>query len=168
MTDLLVEANPIPHQQTETNEESIEFQGSVNQSFIQDLKETLQEWPGDIYTLRNAVETDGHNTLVEFLESARGGNKQRQAELPSRDVALKLVTASIEAQRLVPILHEPSFYSSFDEVYATSGADWGKLDKAFIPLLYAVLAHGSLYAIEEEGGAASAIVPSPDSLVAEG
>jgi hypothetical protein len=67
-------------------------------------------------------------------------------ELPPKHVALKICAVAIDdASVLFRILHAPSFYKMMDVIYATPHDSYGNEENTFLPLLYSVLAFGSLF-----------------------
>lgn len=68
------------------------------------------------------------------------------SDLPSRKVARTLCdSALIDASALLRVVHLPSFYKSLDRIYELTPENYGTAENAFLPLLYAVLALGSLF-----------------------
>ncbi|KAF2183150.1 hypothetical protein K469DRAFT_751731 [Zopfia rhizophila CBS 207.26] len=68
-------------------------------------------------------------------------------DLPSKKEAKRLCdNALIDASALLRIVHIPSFYKSMDRIYDTSPENYGNAENTFLPLLYAVLALGTLFA----------------------
>ena len=67
-------------------------------------------------------------------------------DLPSREEARLLCdNALIDAGALLRVVHLPSFHSSFDRIYDTTPDNFSNADNSFLPLLYAVLALGTLF-----------------------
>ncbi|KAF2197368.1 hypothetical protein GQ43DRAFT_209497 [Delitschia confertaspora ATCC 74209] len=67
-------------------------------------------------------------------------------DLPSRELAKQLCEhALVEAGTLVRSVHIPSFYKSVDRMYDTPPGHYGHAENTFLPLLYAVLAVGTLF-----------------------
>jgi len=68
------------------------------------------------------------------------------ADLPSHVIAKELCDAALTAHSVVlKVVHTPSFWKSFDSVYAVSSENWNADDRKFIPVLHSVLAVGVLY-----------------------
>ncbi|OJD36274.1 c6 transcription factor [Diplodia corticola] len=73
------------------------------------------------------------------------------AELPSREKARELCdTALNDASALLRIVHLPSFWTSFEALYAKSPEEYGAAENSFLPLLYTVLALGTLFSRTSE------------------
>jgi len=77
---------------------------------------------------------------------------QPMVELPSKDVALQLCDLAInDASSLLRVVHAPSFFEKVDHLYETSPDNYNNDDHTFLPLLYAVLALGTLFSKTEDG-----------------
>ncbi|KAF2738758.1 transcriptional activator Mut3p [Polyplosphaeria fusca] len=67
-------------------------------------------------------------------------------DLPPKKVAKALCdNALIDAGALLRVVHIPSFYKSVDRVYELSPENYGHAENTFLPLLYSVLALGTLF-----------------------
>lgn len=67
-------------------------------------------------------------------------------DLPSKQVARALCeNALIDASALLRVVHLPTFYKSLDRIYEVAPEDYGNAENSFLPLLYAVLALGTLF-----------------------
>ncbi|KAF2020637.1 hypothetical protein BU24DRAFT_340202 [Aaosphaeria arxii CBS 175.79] len=67
-------------------------------------------------------------------------------DLPSKKEARILCdNALIDAGALLRVVHIPSFYKSMDRIYETTPENYGNAENTFLPLLYAVLALGTLF-----------------------
>lgn len=67
-------------------------------------------------------------------------------DLPEREVALRLCSNALDcACALLRILHAPSFYEMFDRIYDTPPENFGDEENRFLPLLYSILALGSMF-----------------------
>ncbi|PVH97557.1 hypothetical protein DM02DRAFT_78411 [Periconia macrospinosa] len=67
-------------------------------------------------------------------------------DLPSKKEARRLCDkALIDAGALLRVVHLPSFYKSVDRLYETSPENYTNTENSFLPLLYAVLALGTLF-----------------------
>ena len=71
-------------------------------------------------------------------------------DLPSREVALAFCDNAInDAAALLRIVHWPTFIAQFDSVYDKPPEQYGNDENAFLPLLYATMALGTLFAKED-------------------
>ena len=72
-------------------------------------------------------------------------------ELPSKDCARLLCENALDdACAVLRFVHQPTFYAMFDRIYGLSIHEMGPEEKRFIPLLYAVLALGALFATADQ------------------
>ena len=68
-------------------------------------------------------------------------------DLPSKKEAKVLCdNALIDASALLKIIHVPTFYNTLDRIYDIPIENYGNRENTFLPLLYAVLALGTLFA----------------------
>jgi len=71
-------------------------------------------------------------------------------DLPSKEAAKLLCDLAInDASSLLRFVHVPSFSRSLDRMYEISPENYGNDENTFLPLLYAVLAVGSLHAKDD-------------------
>ncbi|KAK4449686.1 fungal-specific transcription factor domain-containing protein [Podospora aff. communis PSN243] len=71
-------------------------------------------------------------------------------ELPARALARTLCEYSLQcATCLLQTVHVPSFYRMFDSIYDTPAPLYSSEQRRFLGLLYAVLALGSMYDVDE-------------------
>lgn len=116
----------------------IEFHGtSADRTFMEGLIEKL----GDSSMTHQRIPVDGSVPGL-FQSDARCFD---EVPLPGRDQAVKLVEAALDAQVLLHIVHRPSFDFSFNMVYSLEPREYSLKERRFLPLLYAVLAYGSLF-----------------------
>ncbi|KAL6695329.1 fungal-specific transcription factor domain-containing protein [Trichoderma pleuroticola] len=116
----------------------IEFHGtSADRTFMEGLIEKL----GDSSMTHQRIPVDGSVPGL-FQSDARSSD---EVSLPARDQAVKLVEAALDAQVLLHIVHRPSFDFSFNMVYSLEPREYSLKERRFLPLLYAVLAYGSLF-----------------------
>jgi hypothetical protein len=67
-------------------------------------------------------------------------------DLPSKEEAQSLCDKALtDAGALLRVVHVPSFYKSLDRIYDTSSDNYTNADNSFLPLLYAVLALGTMF-----------------------
>ncbi|KAF2477020.1 uncharacterized protein BDR25DRAFT_309339 [Lindgomyces ingoldianus] len=65
---------------------------------------------------------------------------------PKKEAKLLCDNALVDAGALLRVVHIPSFYKSMDRIYNTAPENYGNAENQFLPLLYAVLALGTLFA----------------------
>jgi hypothetical protein len=84
-------------------------------------------------------------------DSPLDSNLPNVAELPPKEIALELVSNSLDyACSLLRFMHQPSFYRKLDRVYSLSPTEFGDEENRFLPQLYVVLALGCLFAPNEK------------------
>ncbi|GME54241.1 hypothetical protein GTA08_BOTSDO03581 [Neofusicoccum parvum] len=73
------------------------------------------------------------------------------AELPPKGKAQELCDTAInDASALLRVVHLPTFWKSFEELYSKSPEEYGAAENSFLPLLYTVLALGTLFSRTSE------------------
>jgi hypothetical protein len=77
-------------------------------------------------------------------------------DLPTKKEARILCdNAFIDAGAMMRVVHLPSFYRSMDRIYETASENYSNEENSFLPLLYSVLAYGTLFrndSSSDEGG----------------
>lgn len=69
-------------------------------------------------------------------------------DLPSREHARELISNALnKACALLRFVHQPTFYELFDRIYDVPVENYGNDENKFLPLLYVVLALGSMFEI---------------------
>ncbi|KAJ5279715.1 hypothetical protein N7478_005087 [Penicillium angulare] len=138
---LPIAADPYARLYHSVNKGDIEFQGfSSDRTFILGIKRQLGFWEDDMEQKRLL------NTSVLSLFDTSSGIPPVDASLPSRTMATRLVEAALNGQIIFSIVHRPSFNSLFNLVYSLEESDYSTHERRFLPLLYAVMAFGSLFA----------------------
>ncbi|XP_014560655.1 hypothetical protein COCVIDRAFT_34294 [Bipolaris victoriae FI3] len=85
--------------------------------------------------------------------------------LPSKEEARTLCdNAIIQYTAMLRVVHLPTFYEQMERVYKVAPENYGSAETSFLPLLFAVLALGTLYSENEQG----ADVTGYDALTDEG
>ncbi|KAF2101209.1 hypothetical protein NA57DRAFT_25191, partial [Rhizodiscina lignyota] len=75
-----------------------------------------------------------------------GSSPSPPTDLPSKEVAKELVDIAInDAASLLRVVHEPTIWKAFDKIFDKSPENYTNDDNMFLPLLYAILALGSLF-----------------------
>lgn len=73
------------------------------------------------------------------------------AELPPKEKAQELCDTAInDASALLRVVHLPSFWKSFEDLYSKTPEEYGSTENSFLPLLYTVLALGTLFSRTSE------------------
>jgi hypothetical protein len=73
------------------------------------------------------------------------------SDLPTREIALDLCDNAVnDASSLLRFIHWPTFKKQVDSIYDKASENWGNDENAFLPLLYAAMALGTLFAKVED------------------
>ena len=89
---------------------------------------------------RNPISTDVSFSSMET--AAHSGS-----ELPKKECAALLCDIALnDACVLMRFVHQPDFWNKFHHIYSTRQEDYGDAEVRFLPLLYSILALGSLFA----------------------
>ena len=73
------------------------------------------------------------------------------SDLPAREIALDLCDNAVnDASSLLRFIHWPTFKKQVDSIYNKAPENWGNDENAFLPLLYAAMALGTLFAKAED------------------
>ncbi|ETI29613.1 hypothetical protein G647_02066 [Cladophialophora carrionii CBS 160.54] len=113
---------------------------SGDRSFIQRMRE-VRNWAGaEVH--RRLRRSDGQ--LPSLFEPDYG--LAATAYLPSKERSRTLIDAALDAYALTPILHRPTFDYSWNVIYSIEPSQYTADELRFLPLLYAVLALGCLFA----------------------
>ncbi|KAL6875984.1 fungal-specific transcription factor domain-containing protein [Trichoderma longibrachiatum] len=116
----------------------IEFHGtSAERTFMEELMEKL----GDSSVAHPRLPI--HASVPGLFHS--DARHSDDVPLPGRDQAMRLVEAALDAQVLLNIIHRPSFDVSFNMIYSLEPSEYSLRERRFLPLLYAVIAFGSLF-----------------------
>jgi hypothetical protein len=74
------------------------------------------------------------------------------ASLPSKERAQELVDIALDAFPFLCVIHRPNFDYRLNLIYALKPEDYDAAGARFLPLLYSIMALGSLFAdIDKEG-----------------
>jgi hypothetical protein len=97
--------------------------------------------------------------VTQVFDSPRSGNGEsptldsglpNTGDLPSKKNARQLCELALDdAAALMRFIHQPTFYEMFDRIYDTPPESFGNEENRYLPLLYAILAVGSLFAKSE-------------------
>ena len=84
------------------------------------------------------------------VSSAFGFRTPNINDLPRKDSTLRLCANALDdACAILRFVHQPTFYAMVDRVYDRPSEDLGSYDIKFLPLLYATIALGTLFATNE-------------------
>lgn len=83
--------------------------------------------------------------------SPMDGNASLTSDLPSKAIAQELIRNTLDdACALMPFVHQPTFYQLVDRIYEKPAEQFGTEENRFLPLLYVVLAVGTMFAKTEQ------------------
>ena len=87
-----------------------------------------------------------------FTESPSEVAAPNTHDLPSKSCALDLCYGTLqEACSILRFVHQPTFYKNLDRIYDLPVDQWGSEENRFLPLLYTVLAVGSIFSQDSRG-----------------
>lgn len=128
-----------------------DYQGhSSNVIFMQRLRDQFGESvsrPSPLAKLMSKPEVPTGNTVKQLICDP----SLPTCDLPAEDTAMTLCRIALDqACVLTRFVHEPSFWSTFSRIYATSWDQYTAEERSFLPQLFAVLAIGCLFADDVE------------------
>lgn len=86
--------------------------------------------------------SSAHHSPVDLTSNALPPG----TDLPTKKEARLLCdNALLDAGAMMRVVHMPSFYKSMDRIYETTPENYSNEDHSFLPLLYSVLAFGTLF-----------------------
>jgi hypothetical protein len=134
---------------------NLEYHGhSSGLSFVRRMREQLGDMMGPEGQATPFVKS---RPMSQVFDSPRSTNDSPYdsglgVDLPPREVARTLCDNAInDASALLRIVHWPTFVKQLDSIYDTPQENYGNDENAFLPLLYATMALGTLFG-KEEGG----------------
>ncbi|KFY89057.1 hypothetical protein V498_06543, partial [Pseudogymnoascus sp. VKM F-4517 (FW-2822)] len=127
--------------------------GSSGAVFLQQMREQFDGLLGNDTKAPFLPRLPARTATFSQLESPRStvdspfeGGLPNTLDLPDREHALRLCSNALDcACALLRILHAPSFYEMFDRIYDTPPENFGDEENRFLPLLYSILALGSMF-----------------------
>ncbi|KAH0553259.1 hypothetical protein GP486_006589 [Trichoglossum hirsutum] len=143
-------------------------------TFLQRMREQFGTLLGPDNSNMNTLQVFRRPTLQSCFGSPKSGsgdspsyqNLPNTADLPPKDVANELVENCIEdACALLRFVHKPTFMCMLDRIYDAPAGRYGDDENRFLPLLYAVLAVGTLFVKSEQNNPEDA---SFESAINEG
>ena len=123
-------------------------------SFVRRMRESLGDLMGPegqatpfvkSRPMSQVFESPTSNHESPFEPSSLGVN------LPAKHCAIQLCGHALnDASALLKVVHQPTFYRLLDRVYDYGEDNGGNIEQKFLPLLYAVLALGCVFASDED------------------
>ena len=81
---------------------------------------------------------------------SQGATPEQRFQLPPKERAKKLCYYSLDcATCLLRVIHQPSFYETFEKLYTTPQESWESEEHRFLGLFFAVLALGCVYDVSQ-------------------
>ena len=119
----------------------------------------MREQFGDLMGQAEATASPFIGNSVLFSDSPRSNIESpttlappNTQDLPSKLCALDLCYGTLhEACSILRFVHQPTFYKNLDRIYDLPVDQWGSEENRFLPLLYTVLAVGSLFSHDGRG-----------------
>lgn len=123
-------------------------------SFVRRMREQLGDIMGPDTRGTPFIKSRPQSHVIDSPKSASYespmDNSISPSDLPPKEVARELCTNSVvEASSLLRSVHQPSFWASFERIYAMPPEHYADEDHKFLPLFYSTLALGSLFGKDE-------------------
>jgi hypothetical protein len=130
-------------------------------AFVRCIRERLSNMPGSTNGLESILQPprDIQPSITLGTSDRIRNCTTLKSLLPAEGIARALVSSALnDACTLFRFIHQPSFFATFDRIYHIDHQLSTK-EERFVPLLYAVLAVGSLYSrsCELERGSTQAV-----------
>jgi len=125
-------------------------------SFVRRMREQLGDIMGPDTIATPFIKNRPQTHVVDspksaYVESPMESPLGSFTDLPPEDVARNLCTLSIqETAVLLRAVHMPTFWRSFKRIYTISPDNYVDEDHRFLPLLYSVLAVGTVFGTDQE------------------
>ena len=124
-------------------------------SFVRRMREQLGELMGPDTNATPFVKT---RPMSQVLDSPRSTTASPTAEsspgysdLPPIDIARQVLSHAInDAAALLRVVHQPTFWQSFDHLYSTPPEQYTNEDAQFLPLFHSAMALGHLFGKDEQ------------------
>ncbi len=123
--------------------------------FLRRMREKFGDWMGHLQ--EHGLPPAKTRKLAPAFDSPNSGANSPDSmlpnlhDLPSRETARRLCEHALDdACALVPFVHKPTFYHMLSRVYDVSPETFGNDENRFLPLMYATMALGCLYAKAEQ------------------
>jgi hypothetical protein len=92
-----------------------------------------------------------------FVDSPRSSDSPMEpsgithADLPPKEQGYLLCDLTMnDACSLMRFMHKPTFWNMFDKIYNTTPDQWSNEEHRYLPLLYALMAVGTMFAKDED------------------
>ncbi|KAF2837783.1 hypothetical protein M501DRAFT_920741, partial [Patellaria atrata CBS 101060] len=122
-------------------------------SFVRRMREQLGDIVGPEGQGTPFMKSRPYSQVLDSPKSSAESPMDAQSaaiDLPSREIAKAICEHALnDASALLPVVHQPTFFKAMDQFYDTPPEQYSNRENSFLPLLYAVLALGTLFATEE-------------------
>ncbi|KAF2207481.1 hypothetical protein CERZMDRAFT_115166 [Cercospora zeae-maydis SCOH1-5] len=124
-------------------------------SFVRRMREQLGDLMGpETFAtpfVKNRPMSQVFDSPRSIVESPMGDTSPVSTELPSKEMARQLSVHAInDAAALLRVVHQPTYWESFERIYATPIDNYSNEDNRFLPLFYSAIALGSLFGKDDE------------------
>ena len=134
-----------------------DFHGhSSGRAFLRKMREQFGDLMGKPETystsfLKSRARSLPTNSPVSSVDSPMGSKTPNTNDLPSKHCSRLLCENALDdACAVLRFVHQPTFYAMFNRIYDVPSEDLGPPELKFLPLLYAVIALGTLFATAEQ------------------
>ncbi|GIZ40025.1 hypothetical protein CKM354_000338100 [Cercospora kikuchii] len=124
-------------------------------SFVRRMREQLGDLMGpETFAtpfVKNRPMSQVFDSPRSIVESPMGEIASISTELPPKEMARQLSVYAInDAAALLRMVHHPTYWESFERLYATPSDNYSNEDNRFLPLFYSAIALGSLFGKDDE------------------
>lgn len=124
-------------------------------SFVRRMREQLGDLMGPDTVATPFVKSRPMSHVLESPKSAAesplGDMSPGGSDLPPKDYAREVCGHAVnDAAALLRVVHQPTFWQSFDHLYSTPSEQYTNEDNKFLPLFHSVIALGHLFAKDDQ------------------
>jgi hypothetical protein len=135
---------------------NLEYHGhSSGLSFVRRMRE---QWGEVMLPQGQGTPFIKSRPMSQVFDSPRSVNdsplesSSTQPEMPRKEVALQLCDIAInDAASILRVVHYPTFLKQVDRLYEVPPESYGNEENVFLPLMYAVMALGTLFSKVDNG-----------------
>ena len=134
-----------------------DFHGhSSGRAFLRKMREQFGDLMGnpDAFNashIKSRLGPQSTSSPASSLHSPMGSQMPHTGQLPAKRCATQFCANALDdACAVLRFVHQPTFYAMFHRVYDTPSPDFGSQELKFLPLLYSVIALGTLFATAEQ------------------
>ena len=136
-----------------------DFHGhSSGMVFLQRLRQQFGDLMGEAEGHGSPLAKPRHFTPMsqvldspQSIESPTDASSSPMMDLPPKAVARQHCEAALDdAFALMRFIHRPTFFSVFDQIYEVPAEAWGNEEHRYLPLLYALMSTGTMFAKDEK------------------